>query len=134
MVAALFATVGLLVTMGYFMLGSLPLLVLNHDTPLDARFIRGMFFHYYRAVLVTATAACLAYAYAGRQGFAAGMACIALVAWLSRRVVLPRMDGLRERIERSDTTAIPVFRRTHVAGMAANVVQLGLVASSLLLL
>ena len=40
---ALVATVGVLICMGYFMLGSLPLLVLNHDTPLDARFIRGLF-------------------------------------------------------------------------------------------
>ena len=35
----------LLLWMGFFMLGSLqlPLLILRHDTPLDARFIRGRF-------------------------------------------------------------------------------------------
>lgn len=42
---ALLATVGLLISMGFFMLGSLPLLVLRHDTPMDARFIRGMLFN-----------------------------------------------------------------------------------------
>jgi len=34
-VIALIATVILLVWMGFFMMGSLPLLVLKHDTPLD---------------------------------------------------------------------------------------------------
>ena len=32
----------------------LPLLVLSHDTPLDARFVRGYFNVYYRAALFTA--------------------------------------------------------------------------------
>jgi len=131
MIAALFATVGLLVTMGYFMLGSLPLLVLKHDTPLDARFIRAMFHHYYRAVLVTSVGACLAYAFAGRTGFAAGMGSVAALAWLSRRLMLPSMDALRQRIEDGDAAAIPVFRRRHVQGMLANALQLAVVAVSL---
>lgn len=38
---ALLFTVALLVTTAYFLLGGLPLLVLDHDTSLDARFIRG---------------------------------------------------------------------------------------------
>ncbi len=40
---ALVFTVALLVTTAYFLLGGLPLLVLDHDKPLDARFIRGFF-------------------------------------------------------------------------------------------
>ena len=52
-----FATlVLLLVWMGFFMLGSLPLMILKHDTPLDARFIRGLFDVYYPAVIVAALA------------------------------------------------------------------------------
>ncbi|MDM0068471.1 hypothetical protein [Variovorax sp. J31P207] len=46
-VMALIPTVLLLVWMGFFMMGSLPLLVLKHDTPLDSRFIRGLFNVYY---------------------------------------------------------------------------------------
>ena len=38
MIAALFFTVVLLVMTTYFIMGSIPLLVLKHDTPLDARF------------------------------------------------------------------------------------------------
>ena len=48
-----FATIViLLVWMGFFMLGSLPLMILKHDTPLDARFIRGLFDVYYKAVMI----------------------------------------------------------------------------------
>lgn len=47
-VAALFFTVVLLVTTAYFLMGGLPLLVLQHDTPLDGRFIRRFFDIYYK--------------------------------------------------------------------------------------
>ncbi len=53
MISALFFTVALLVTTTYFILGSIPLLVLKHDTPLDARFVRGFFDIYYVAAVVT---------------------------------------------------------------------------------
>jgi hypothetical protein len=56
MYAALFFTVALLVTTAYFLMGSVPLLVLKHDTPLDASFVRGFFNTYYLAAMVTANA------------------------------------------------------------------------------
>ena len=46
---ALFFTVALLVIIAYFLMGGLPLLVLKHDVPLDARFIRTFFNAYYAA-------------------------------------------------------------------------------------
>jgi hypothetical protein len=72
MVIALAATVVLLVWMGFFMMGSLPLLVLKHDTPLGARFIRGLFNVYDVAVVVTASAAALSFAWSGKPAFAIG--------------------------------------------------------------
>jgi len=39
------------------MLGSLPLLILKHDTPVDARFIRNLFSLYYAAAMATGTMA-----------------------------------------------------------------------------
>ena len=56
MIAALLFTVALFVTTAYFIMGSIPLLVLKHDTPLDARFVRGFFNTYYVAAVVTASA------------------------------------------------------------------------------
>ena len=71
MFAALGFTVALLVTTAYFIMGSIPLLILKHDTPLDARFVRGFFNIYYVAAFTTATATAISYAIAGRAGLAA---------------------------------------------------------------
>ena len=124
MYAALFLTIPLLICMGYFFMGSLPLLVLNHDSPLDSRFIRGFFNTYYIAVICTASIATISYALAGHLAFSMGMVAITALAFVLRKLVLPHMDGLRIRIEREDPTAIPEFRRIHIAGMLVNFVQL----------
>lgn len=121
----------LLVWMGFFMLGSLPLMILKHDTPLDARFIRGLFDVYYKAVIVVAGAGTLAHALAQRPVTTAGMAAIALVAWYSRRTILARMDGLRATMTPTDTAGIRQFRKLHVLGMSFNVAQLGTICCAL---
>ena len=85
---SLFFTVALLVTTAYFLMGGLPLLVLDHDTGLDARFVRGFFNVYYRAAMVTATGAALSYALWGRFAFAAGALALVALALLLRRQLL----------------------------------------------
>ena len=69
---ALFFTVALLVTTAYFMMGSLPLLILKHDTPVDARFIRGFFSVYFGAAMFTAAGTAVSYEFLGRPAFATG--------------------------------------------------------------
>ena len=128
---ALFWTVALFCWMGFFMMGSLPLLVLKHDTPLDARFIRGLFNVYYIAAMVTAAAAALSYSVAGQTAFALGMGCIATLAFGTRRWIIPGMDALRSTMNASDSGAIFQFRRLHIIGMLLNVSQLGAVVWSL---
>ena len=122
--AALFSTIPLLMCMGYFLMGSLPLLVLKHDTPMDSRFIRGFFNTYYVAVLCTATVPTITFALIGEFAFSAGLLAIVALALFLRKKVLPNMDGLRLRIEAAEATAITDFRRIHIAGMAVNLVQL----------
>ena len=78
MFAALAFTVLLLVTTAYFIMGSIPLLVLKHDTPLDARFVRAFFNVYYVAAFVTASATAISYALAGRPVVASGAALLAM--------------------------------------------------------
>ncbi|MDM0056545.1 hypothetical protein [Variovorax fucosicus] len=130
-VIALITTVILLVWMGFFMMGSLPLLVLKHDTPLDSRFIRGLFNVYYVAVMLTASAAALSYAWCGKPAFSLGMAFIAALAFALRRwIIIPRMDTLRHTIPAIDTSIFR-FRQLHIAGMMLNMVQLGTVAWAL---
>jgi hypothetical protein len=81
LILALISAVVLLVWMGFFMMGSLPLLVLKHDTPLDSRFIRGLFNLYYVAILATGIVGAASAAIAGRAAAALGLGS-------SRRLVL----------------------------------------------
>ncbi|MES2939733.1 MAG: hypothetical protein V4864_18765 [Pseudomonadota bacterium] len=122
-IAALASTVALLVTTAYFILGSIPLLVLKHDTPLDARFVRGFFNIYYKAALIAAAATSVSYALAGRPALAAGAAGLALLALVLRRMIIPKMEVLGTQIQ-ADMDAIPGFRRTHMTAIAINIAQL----------
>lgn len=131
MIAALFFTVALLVTTLYFILGSIPLLVLKHDTPLDSRFVRGFFNLYYVAAVVTAGATAISYAFAGRPGLATGAAMLALLAVVLRGKFIPKMDALGARIQANYMDAIPGFRRTHVTAIGINIVQLVVIVWSL---
>lgn len=117
-------TVLLLFWMGFFTLGSLPLMVLKHDTLLDARFIRGLFDVYYKAVMTVSTGGAVAWLSAWHPISAASMCIVFLFAYFSRRVVLTRMDTLRARETPMEAPSIRRFRRLHIAGMLANFVQL----------
>jgi hypothetical protein len=132
LIAALFFTVALLVVTAYFILGSVPLLILKHDTPLDSRFVRGFFNTYYLAAMFTASATAVSYAFAGRLVFAAGAAALALLATVLRRMVIPKMDSLRAQIQVSGPNAIPGFRRIHVTAILLNLAQLVLIVWSLI--
>lgn len=134
MVAALFFTVALLVTTAYFIMGSIPLLLLEHDTALDARFVRGFFNIYYVAAVGTAGATSISYAFAGRPALAIGAAALALLAALLRKTVIPKMDALGARIQANYMEAIPGFRRTHIIAVAINVAQLVAIVWSLIAL
>lgn len=131
MFAALCFTVALLVTTAYFIMGSIPLLVLKHDTPLDARFVRGFFNIYYVAAFVTATATAVSFAFAGRPGLAAGAAALAVIAIVLRKKIIPKMDALGAQIQSNYMDAIPGFRRTHITAILINVAQLVAIVWSL---
>ena len=131
MIAALFFTVALLVTTAYFIMGSIPLLVLRHDTPLDAGFVRGFFNIYYVATLITATATSISYAFAGRPALATGAAALALMAVILRKKVIPTMDSLGAQIQSNGMNAIPGFRKTHLTAILINIVQFAAIVWSL---
>lgn len=123
-VAALFFTVVLLVTTAYFLMGGLPLLVLQHDTPLDGRFIRRFFDIYYKAAVFAALGATVSYALWGRPWFALGTVAIAALALALRRGVLPAMEQLSARIVADDAHAVHTFRRIHSTALLVNLTQL----------
>jgi hypothetical protein len=132
-IAALFFTVALLVVTAYFLMGSVPLLILKHDTPVDARFVRGFFNTYYLAAMFTAGATAVSYAFAGRLVFATGAAVLAALAAGLRRTVIPRMESLGSRTQVSDV-AVRGFRRMHVAAISINLAQLVFIVWSLVAL
>lgn len=132
LISALFFTVALLVTTAYFLMGSVPLLILKHDTPLDARFVRSFFNVYYWAAASTAGVTALSYGLAGWPVLAAGAAALALLATLLRRKVIPHMDALRDQIETRGASAITAFRRIHLTAIAINLAQLVLIVWSLI--
>lgn len=123
-IAALFFTVVLLVTTAYFLMGGLPLLILQHDTPVDQRFIRRFFDVYYKAAVFAATAASISYALWGRVPFVIGMAAIAVLVLLLRRKLLPAMERLGATMQTADTGAIKAFRRLHSVALLVNLAQL----------
>ena len=121
---AIFFTVAMLVTTAYFLLGGLPLLILKHDTPLDAGFVRGFFNVYYKASLVTALGAGVSYALWGRPAFAAGAMAYVAIAVALRRYLLPAMQSLGAKIQESDSAAISQFRKVHAMALSVNLGQL----------
>jgi hypothetical protein len=121
---AFFFTVALLFTTAYFLLGGLPLLILQHDVPLDARFVRGFFNVYYKAAFWTAIGACLSFGSWGRFGFAIGAGVLAAAVMVLRKYLLQAMHHLAGRIEQSDDRAIREFRRVHSTALLINFAQL----------
>jgi hypothetical protein len=121
---ALVFTVLLLMSLGFSVLGSTPLLILKHDVAMDSRVVRQVFHYCYRLVTVMAVVASLAYAFAGRPLLSAGIGCIAVVAIVMHHWLLTRMDALRATMHEGDTAALSRFRRLHVTGIALNAVQL----------
>lgn len=121
---AFFFTVAWLVTTGYFLMGGLPLLILKHDVPMDAKFIRGFFNVYYRAAFWTALGACLSYALWGRLSFALGAAGVAAIVTVLRRRLVPAMEQLGALMEQRDADAVERFRRIHITALLVNLALL----------
>lgn len=128
---ALFFTVVLLAVTLYFLLGSVPLLILQHDNPVDARFIRSFYITYFRMAIVAAVGTVASYAAAGRLALALGAGVIAALTWLLRRRLIPRMDQLGAQIQGDDPLVIPAFRRIHQSAILINTTQLAAIVGSL---
>ena len=124
-------TVAMLCISAYFLLGSVPLLILKHDAPVDGNFIRSFFNLYYRVAAFVAGAATLTYAFSGRLWFAVGAAVIAVLSMVLRRTIIAKMDLLRSQIQTTDVEAIPEFRKIHFRAIVISLVQLVVVVWSL---
>ena len=124
MYGAFIFTVALIVFTAYFLLGGLPLLVLKHDVPLDARFVRAFFNVYYKVAFWAAIGAAISYAVWGRVAFALGAAGIAVLVSVLRKRFLRAMEDVGAQIDGSNTEPIRRFRRMHGAALLINVAVL----------
>jgi hypothetical protein len=121
LIVALISAVVLLVWMGFFLMGSLPLLILKHDTPVDSHFIRQLFNVYYVAIMSTAAVGALSCVLAGRLAMALALSCVAGFGFAGRHWLVSRMDTVRSTMTADDSSAIARFRRLHIVGMLLNV-------------
>jgi hypothetical protein len=123
-IVALVSTVLLLMSLGFSVLGSTPLLILKHDVAMDSRVIRQVFHYCYRLITVVAAVGSIAYGFAGRPLLSAGLASVAIIALLMHRWLLTRMDALRSTMHDGDSFALSRFRRLHIVAIAINATQL----------
>jgi hypothetical protein len=130
-VCTILFTVAMLCVSVYFLLGSVPLLILKHDTPVDGNFIRSFFNLYYRMAAVVGTAAALSYAFSDRLWFAIGAAVVAILSVVLRRTIIAKMDLLRAQMHTDDIEAIPEFRKIHFKAILISFIQLVVVVWSL---
>jgi hypothetical protein len=116
----------------YFLLGSVPLLILKHDNPMDGSFIRVFFNLYYRMAALVGTAAAFSYAFTDRAWFAVGAAFIAMLSVFLRRTIISKMDLIRAQIPTDNLEAIPEFRKIHLVAVVISLAQLIVVICSLM--
>ena len=112
-------TVAMLAISVYFLLGSIPLLILKHDTPVDSNFIRSFFNLYYKVAIFVAAGAALRYA------------VISALCFMLRRTVIAKMDALKAHIHADNIEAIPEFRKIHFQAIQVSFVLLITVVWSL---
>src|SRR5262245_12137106 len=100
--------------MGFFMLASPPLLVLKHDTPKDANFIRNLFNVYYVVLMTLATIGATVCIYVEETVLALAMGSLVIFVFGVRGWFISRMDWLRGIMLGGDARAVRKFRRLHV--------------------
>ena len=127
----LFATIVLLLPMGYFLLAAPAFLLVKLDIRPVALLLRGMFNGYFLTLIAAGCVAALTFALARRPApiFAVGL--IAAFAFFARRWFLKRMDVEISARDASDPDAARRLRRLHWWGMLSNAVQVVAILASI---
>ena len=126
----LYALVIVLFALLYFLCASIPFLFVRLEVPEVAQLFRGLFRAYFWMVAVTAFVATAVFAASGRMSYMAGMLLLAASALAVRGWTLRRIDADRDAFRAGDTTAIRRLRMMHWGGMAANILVVVFVVSS----
>jgi hypothetical protein len=127
----LFATIILLLPMGYFLLASPAFLLVKLDIPQVSRLLRGMFNAYFLATAIAGVIAMAAFAVTGRLVVAIVIGLIAAFAYSARGWFLRQMDAQIRARDAGDAGAVRRLRRLHWVGMLSNAVQVAAILISL---
>jgi hypothetical protein len=122
---ALFATVILLLPMGYFLLAAPAFLLVRLDVPSVAMLLRIMFNGYFLTLVTTGAIGTIAVAAEGRLVLAIGIGLVTAFAASSRRWFLRQMDARLK--DSGDAEAARGLRRLHWGGMLSNAIQLAVI-------
>src|SRR3954452_22457153 len=128
---ALFATVILLLPMGYFLLAAPAFLLVRLDVPSVAMLLRIMFNGYFLTLVVAGAIGTMAVAAEGRLVLAIGIGSVAAFAVSSRRWFLRQMDAQISAREAGHADAVRRLRRLHWGGMLSNGIQLAVIVASM---
>ncbi len=123
MIAGTLAAALLLGSMAFFSAVIAPLVFIELDPATAGRFIRRLFPWYYLVVLFFAASAATALVWA-RPLDAVIMAAVALAAWVSRQLLMPRINASRDRVLGGDATAGRQFDLLHRTSVWINAAQL----------
>ncbi|HEV7878005.1 hypothetical protein [Bradyrhizobium sp.] len=128
---ALFATVILLLPMGYFLLAAPAFLLVRLDIQPVAQLLRVMFNGYFLTVAIAGAIGTIAVAAEGRIVLAIGTGLIAAFAASSRRWFLRRIDAQLNTGQAGDADAARRMRRLHWGGMLSNAIQVVAIVASI---
>jgi len=128
---ALFATVILLLPMGYFLLAAPAFLLVKLDIPPVAQLLRGMFNAYFLTLTIASVIGTVAFAVAGRPALVIGIGLIAAFAVWARGWFLRQMDAQLSARDACDADAVRRLRRLHWGGMLCNAIQLVAMVASI---
>jgi len=126
----LYAVVIVLLPLVYFAFASLPFLLVRLDVPEVAQLFRGLFNSYFWMVAVCGIVGSVAFAAGGRIAFMGGLLLLAIAAVTLRRRTLQQIDAQQAALRGGDAAAMRRLRTVHWGTMAANMLVVAFVASS----
>lgn len=127
----LFATIIVLLPMGYFLLAAPAFLLVRLDIPPVARLLRAMFNGYFLTMITAGAIGTLALAAAGRLVAAVGVGLIAAFALSARRWFLRQMDAQLVARDSGDADAGRRLRHLHWGGMVYNAILVAAMVGSI---
>ena len=124
--AGLVAVAGVFGGMAFFAFVYAPLVFIKLGAEAGGRFIRAVFPVYYVAMgaVSVAAAVLLAFGSAARGADALAMACIGIVFFFARFVLLPVINRSRDAGQAGDAAAQRRFDRLHRLSVGVNLVQM----------